>query len=333
VQGQVKAVDWQSAYGPFYTNNDTFTNNGTGTFATPVWQLSPAVNNPVIQPANQCVSLVVTVNVIPGGYYSLMGTCSEAGLCFTNTGEHFGWGEDTGVIVTAAVPLRTNMVDIVTASIDWYVRPTEGSNWCSAGVSGQHKIYITWATPTPVKGPVTLKRVDWACNKAKGSNSVDAVATAIHNKIQWFNLNNSCLNNAWLVLDAQGNPGYDCESLSQAMQYVLGVLGVSADLRYAYAATNSTPPPSCTSLETRTCPGGVHGYEELRYWAGDWNKWDGCCVVNSTWYPGGSQGSFPSALEVMRSILRAPGQYQVWVWFNPDWTACTNPGPFPVPSP
>jgi hypothetical protein len=336
VQGQVKAVDWGSDDCLFYTNNDTFATDGTSQFSRPVWQLSPAVNNPVIQPANQFVELQVTANIIPSDDYSLMGTSPEAGLCFTNTGEHFPWGEDRSVAVTAAVELRTNMVDIVTASINWYVRPTSVSNWCSAGSSGPHTNYVTWASPITVNGNMTQKRINWACVTARGATSVDQAASAIHESlVNDFVLTNNCFDDAWYVLDGNGHPGYDCESLSECMRYGVGALGISGSVAYAYAATNSTPPPSCTAVETRSCPGGIHGTEDLRIIdaSGKPNEYEACCVVNSVWYPGGIHGSQSSALEVIRYWLDHGGK-QAWRYSDSQgWHTCTNPGPYPVPRP
>jgi hypothetical protein len=334
-QAQVDAVDWSSDSTPFYNYNADYAGDGSNTFSRPVWYRSPATNNPVVQPQGQQVGLSVTINVCPQGlYYTLIGTSSSAGLCFTNTSV-LATGTDQTVGVTASVPLRTS-VDILSASIDWFILPQpQGTGYCcSAGRSGDHENYVTWASPITVNGNMTQKRINWACDTARGATTVDQAASAIHESlVNDFVLTNNCFDDAWYVLDGNGNPGYDCQSLSECMRYGVGALGISGSVAYAYAATNSTPPPSCTAMETRTCPGGIHGTEYLRIIDASekLNDYEACCVVNSVWYPGGIHGSQSSALEVIRYWLDHGGK-QAWT-YGQDLQTCTNPGPFPVPRP
>lgn len=306
--------------------------DGTATFSRPVWTRD-GVNNPVIQPANQTVGLAVTINVCPSGYYySLIGTSSEAGLCLTNARVQ-ATGADQEVYVQAAVALRTNIVDIVSGSIDWFVAPIGSTNFCPIGTSGPHKNYVTWANP--YGSIATLKRIDWACNLVDGYSDTDNIEAEIHATLVGdFVLTNNCASNAWKVLDDLGSKGYDCVSLAGCHMLVSWSLGLDASVNFAYASTDS----DCSSMETRTCPGGVHGAESLYVLDSDRvpNNWEACCVANGQWYPGGIAGSFTSAYAVLTNWL-SRGATQAWIGSDTNspyyGQTCVSPGPYPVPSP
>ncbi len=330
VQAEVEAVDYWSDYIPFYNYTADFAGNGTTTFSRPIWQRSPAINNPVVQPQGQAVGLYVTINSCGAGF-KLIGLSSVPGLCFTNASVGVG---NQRVTVTASVPLATD-VDVLSGSIDWYA-VIGGPAWnsptqmCYAGTSGPHTNYVTWANP--YGSIATLRRIDWACNLVKGYSDIDAIEAKIHDTlVHDFDLDSNCVQNAWIVLDnlyPQGQ-GYDCVSLVTCHMLVSWTLGLTdASVNYACASTDS----ACSTQETRPCPGGVHGSETLYFLdsKGRLNNYEACCVADTWWYPGGIPGRYSSAVDVTRYWL-TNGATQAWIY--PDTNRCTNPGPYPVPSP
>ena len=296
VQAQVDAVDYGSDYTAFYDYNLDFAGDGTTTFSRPVWQCSPSVNNPVIQPQGQQVGLYVYINVCPAGLgYSLIGTSSEAGLCFTNASVWASGGEDH-VSVQAGVALRTNMVDMVSATIDWFVLPTGASNWCSAGTSGPHTNYVTWGWPsTYPKNTATLIRIDKVCNVAKGASSEAAIGDKIgpqatSRDLFYTNSIFSNLTNAWQVLDGQHG---DCGTLSTLMKQELDLLGATdSAVKYVYAcSTNSGWSPlvgdqPSFDLMVHRVPGDDN--TRLGFISGGWNNYEGCCLFQGKYWMGGA---------------------------------------------
>jgi len=318
LQGTVDAVDWVSDYIPFYSYSADYNGDGgTTTFSRPVWQLSPAVNNPVIQPANTTVTLEVTINVCPAGQtYSLIGTSSEAGLCFTNAIVN-STGSDQTEAVRATVWLRTNLVDIVSAPIYWFVLPQGSSSLCYAGMSGPHKIYVTWADPSTYGGnTATLKRIDKVCTVAHAAASEAAIGNLIGPQATSGSLfggnsifgNPPTLTNAWAVLD--GNDA-DCATLSTLMKQELDLLGAAdsaVKLVYARLGPDNSgwtgvvqdSPPS-TGYYVYRVPGNYS--TRLGYVAGNgFNNYEGCCLFQGKYWMGGLGTSRTSAAGVLHYV-------------------------------
>jgi hypothetical protein len=304
LQGQVDAVEWVSDYGPFYNYTADYSGNGTTTFSRPVWKLSPAVNNPVIQPTSDWVELEVTINVCPAGQnYSLIGTSSEAGLCFTNASV-VSTASDQTVGVLANTWLRTNLVDIVSAPINWFVVPQGSSSLCSAGVSGAHKIYVTWDDPSTYPGnTATLKRIDKVCTVAQRAGSEPAIGNDIGPQaasqslfdpnsgwsILGVGTNPPTLTTPWTVLD--GGHNADCATLANLMKYELDLLGATdSAVKYVIAWTGNwtgwivqNGPPF--SMYCRV-PGDPS--TRLGFISGGWNNFEGCCLFQGKYWMGGA---------------------------------------------
>ena len=326
-QAQVDAVDWTSDYTPFYNYNADFAGNGTTTFPRPVWQASPPVNNPVVQPANQAVGLNVKIKISPDwGTCTLIGVSSEPGLCFTND-DVLPTGTDQLVAVTASVPLRRNKVDIVSASINWYVLPWGATNWCSAGTTGPHTNYVTWANPSG--STATFNRVNWACNIAKGAASItsaavdfrDAIATSPgYSKPRVWNTN------AWQFLDS-GLHG-DCITLAILCTTGLAMVGIPAQPLCSFPTADGSPgwPPvsgsSCQSVATSTYACQGQQFNVKLVYPG--NNFEGFFTVSDpnikayTVYTQG--GPFTDQTYYYLQVLQfAAGQGgdQFWVWDYP----------------
>ena len=231
------------------------------------------MNNPVIQPQGQQVGLYVYINVCPAGLgYSLIGTSSEAGLCFTNASVWASGGEDH-VSVQAGVALRTNMVDMVSATIDWFVLPTGASNWCSAGTSGPHTNYVTWGWPsTYPKNTATLIRIDKVCNVAKGASSEAAIGDKIGPQATSRDLfyTNSIFSNLTQRLASSGRPARRLRNaihLNETGTRFVGGDGFCGELDVYACSTNSGWSPLvgdqpsstswCTGFPGMTTPGSA----------------------------------------------------------------------------
>ena len=257
--------------------------------------------------------------------FDLLGDGPDNYVDFTKTGNVSTGGEQE-LTITAGASLP-NQVNILVKTISWSIR-TYGFT-CGTWSSGPHTNYVTYGTPTGT--PPTEKRVSWVCSTASGATTTAAAANSLHTAlVDYFDLHYFVFDyysTAWEVLAAVR--GYDCLSLSCCMFDGLEMLGISGpSIQFVYGSSDS----ACTSEEQRTCPGGTHGLETVKIYAGDWNNYFANCVLGGIWYPGGVGGTWSSALSELRSILAVQGQYQAWKWGTPP-ASCTNPGPHPVPSP
>lgn len=323
LKAEVKAVVFTSDHGVLTSYTTDFAGNGGTIYNPRGWQKSPAANNPVTHTKGTNSTVTVTISVCPAGLaFDLEGTSSLTGLTFHKTGL-ISTGGDQTVSVTSdgALPAK---VDVMDQSVIWKV--TVNSKQCDAGTSGPHKVYLLWDTPIGT-WTATRKRIDWICTAAKGSTTIDTAEAKLHDElVQYYNLFNDA-QNPWLVLD--GGSGYDCRTLAMCHGLASQLLGIPAMVKYAYPSTDA----DCSAPEPiRLCSGGTHGLEKLGIQAsGGWNQYQACCVVNDKWYPAGlASGPFTSALAVIRDWLGGI-PYQAWVYSGS--TACSNPGPNPVPDP
>jgi len=208
----------------------------------------------------------------------------------------------------------------------------------AVGSSGPHKIYVTYGTPSG--SVVTEKRISWACSTAGGQSSLIGIADAIYNDFltppPYFGLGASAPSPLWLLM---AGSQYKGEWIDQAnlMKLAVQILGGTASIGYIYGSTDTTCySSSSNAFETRTCPGGSHGSEEIVVWAaGGWNNWEAVCVVGNKYYAI-QLDSNTIAVNILRTWLGSntpPGNYQAWVYPPGGTTECVNPGPRPVPKP
>lgn len=329
-QAEVDAVDWTSDYTPFYNYNADFAGNGTTRFSRPVWYRSPATNNPVVQPANKAAGLDVTIKISPAwGTCTLIGISSEPGLCFTNTNV-VAYGYDTNVPVQASVWLRTNKVDIVSASINWFVVPPGTTNLCSAGTTGPHTSYVTWTNPSG--STATFKRINWACGIGQGATSITAAAqrfqSAIASNPGW-NTNDPQLNvwdptNSWQFLDMHANG--DCITLAALACTGLGMVGISGTPCWSFPTADGSGPPwpavssnSCRSDATNSFQYGGELFNAKLVYPG--NNFEGFFTVSDPYIkaytiytptgPWANQTYY--YLQVLQAVDGVGGP-QFWVW-------------------
>ncbi len=332
VQAELEAVDYWSDFTPFYNYNTDFAGDGTTTFSRPVWQRSPATNNPVVQPQGQAVELNVTINVCPYGLaFELIGVSSVPGLCFTNT-DVIAAGGNQDVRVTASVPLA-NSVDVVIGSIDWYAL-IGGPAWnsptqmCFLNTSGPHTNYVTWANP--FASTATFKRINRACNIAQGAASITAAAEKFRDAISVSPGHGDGVHmvhnetNSWAFLDS-GQPG-DCITLADLACTGLAVIGVSAAPAKSWpTADGSGFPGAPATVTSSTCTAPTVAYFTynnqqftalLEY---PYNHYEGFFTVSDpyikayTVYP--AAGSFTNQNYYYLQVLKRVATDQLWAWF------------------
>ncbi len=352
VQAELEAVDYWSDFTPFYNYNTDFAGDGTTTFSRPVWQRSPATNNPVVQPQGQAVELNVTINVCPYGLaFELIGVSSVPGLCFTNT-DVIAAGGNQDVRVTASVPLA-NSVDVVIGSIDWYAL-IGGPAWnsptqmCFLNTSGPHTNYVTWGTPiTQTGNTATLKRMDWAARTCATRSTPHGCLTNIHNAVGSYDLKRTDPPNPiWVI--AGGAPA-QCFEMAEFYGTVAHLLGIpGGDVVYIYPKVGKTVNETMgqTNNESRLiassnpahptptthddfAPSELLGFRDNGTNPGD-NNFESCFKYTSdslTIYYAGGAGIYTTAQQVMNAVCH----WTFWGYTTAvGYDYCTNPGPFHV---
>ena len=98
-----------------------------------------------------------------------------------------------------------------------------------------------------------------------------------------------------------------------------------------FATTDATCYSTGYDPQTRTCP--AHGYEELRFYAGGWNRHEAVFHVNGVYYAV-KVAKDTDPFQIIKAIVTSPGNYQAWRYGVGDvWYTCTDPGPYPQPLP
>jgi hypothetical protein len=207
--------------------------------------------------------------------------------------------------------------------------------------SSTHAIYVVLDTPLEVATPKRLdKVVGWCDGLAAVTPCADAIWGGLGGTPPRFGLGGGSPPDPWWMMDPNG-PSGECIDLAKLMRNMCRLLGLGAgEIGYVYGSTDadcySTSP---SAFEARNCPGGVHGAEEIAFYAGGWNNWEAVFRI-SDWYYAPKVAKSQTPLEILRTILgaNAPGPYhtgthQAWVAAGGGTTCCQNPGPHPVPLP
>lgn len=229
-------------------------------------------------------------------------------------------------------------------SFDWYYdlddRLTPNVQFYPGG---DYPVWVTLGTPTGTT--VTAKRVKFVCSEAADQDQVTPCADAIYDALAGrrpvFDLGGGNPINRWFMMDP-GGPSGECIALAMLMQDMCRMLGLGdGEIGYIYGTTdNDCYSTSDDAFETRVCPGGVHGDEEIAYYAGGgWNNWEAVFSINA-WYYAVKETKSQTPVNIIKTILGAndpggehKGNHQAWVGAGGGTTCCEVPGPHPAPLP
>jgi len=145
-------------------------------------------------------------------------------------------------------------IDVLEEPIHWNIKVLHAT--CEAGTSGPHHVFVTWDIP---RGAPTLRRVAYACDVARGANSIAAAAERFRDHIAddpgftGPGLINDPL--PWSFLDRQqlGRTPGDCITLAGLAVVGLETVGIRAQLCKAYPTTDGSEghPVSVTTCQTK----------------------------------------------------------------------------------
>lgn len=330
---ELKKVEFTSDHGVLTDYNTDYDGSGGTTYDPRGWE-KDGENNPITHTKDSKTTVNATFVMKPSGLdFKLDGSCSETYLTFSKDGIT-STGADQTVSITSDGKLP-NKVDVIeNKEVEWEATVCDTKK-SEKQKSGPHKIFVTYDTPKSYS-PVTLKRITYATDKAKGKSSVGDIISPIHTHVNsFFNLNASCYPNGWKVLDG-GGAGHDCRSLSECKREAVGVLGIAGSIDLVFPSTDN----NVSSPETRADPDitdtdGDHGTETLRVYDGGWNNYEACYKANGTWYLGGINSTQDTALKVLQHWLTLTGVKQGWRYTDSsgNWQTNTAQGPYPVPGP
>jgi len=341
VRAELKSIEFTSDHESgganlLKDNNSNWTDNGTA-YVEPEWGKIPGRTNPISHTMNTKLAAKVTVKVEPSGVtFDLIGDGSDDYVDFHKTGNN-STGSDQEFTVTADANLP-DQVCTLTKSIDWKIEV--GTNECSAGSSGAHKIYVTYTTP--YGSEVTEKRLSWACEACNGGSTPTGIAEKVYTTFASdppiFSLTNyNVPNPLWRLMEGAPYRG-QCIDLANLMLLAIKMIGGSGTIGYVYGSTNADCfSTSSEAFESRTpCANTNHPGTEiiLVYSAagGAWNNWEAVCKVQNTCY--GIKLYEGTAIDILRYWLEESGNYQAWCYQDESgWHVCTDPGPYPVPEP
>jgi len=349
---ELKSIKFTSDHGLLSDNNSDWTDSGT-TYTEPEWipdgldsGSDPDQNNPVSHTKDVNLTVDVTVRVGPSGLsFDLAGDGADNYVDFTKTG-NTGTSADQIISITADAPLP-DMVDTLAKNVAWTIKLNDPNPQIErdVGSSGAHTIYVTYGTPSG--SVVTEYRMSWACTTANAESTPIGIADESYTDFEtpppYFELGADAPDPLWLLMAGSVYKG-ECIDQANLMRLAVQILGASASIGYIYGSSDTTCYSSSSDdYETRTCPGGSHGSEEIIVWAaGGWNNWEAVCVVDSDSpteddkYYAVQLDSDTVAVNILRTWLGSntpPGNYQAWVYPPGGTTECGSPGPHPVPKP
>jgi len=116
---------------------------------------------------------------------------------------------------------------------------TSGPYEKDVGISGPHKVYVTYGTPAG--SVVTEERMNWACGKATGAITAKDVADKIHvalNADPPIDGHDPIQTDNWLLLSGSPYQG-ECDEQARFMVKALQLLGSTGSSYLTYASRDS----------------------------------------------------------------------------------------------
>jgi hypothetical protein len=129
----------------------------------------------------------------------------------------------------------------------WKYKVPSGTNtWYTINTTS-HTVYVTYDAPSPGGAELTVKRIDWACEKADGATTESAVANGIHNGLgnvdpprEPGECSPQTLSDDWSLL--AGCPYYGwCNDQADLMEKGVEILGPSAISYLTFASKHDDP--------------------------------------------------------------------------------------------
>ena len=340
---ELKSITFTSDHGVLNNNDSNWTDSGT-TYSEPEWipdgpdpDTDPEQNNPISHTKNVKLMIDTTVKVAPSGLtFDLIGDGSNNYVDFTKIGLT-STGSDQVITITADANLP-NQVDILTKSIDWMIKLTDFDSYeRDVGISGPHKVYVTYGTPAG--SVVTERRVREVCTSADAKSSPNDCANAVYYALKPKSYSPAPAPRngpvpIWLLHNAGQTS--QCPGLAIYIQKHFEMLGLgTGGIRYCWAKADGT----CTydtwgvvHNQRRNFPVAGHSsptthddvflYERLRMIdAGSiWNNYEATCYFNGTYYAllGDYDGRFSSPYNVVTSCFSTAWYY----WNASSWVGC-----------
>ena len=298
----------------------------------------PEQNYPVSHTKDVKLTVDVAVKVAPSGLtFDLIGDGSNNYVDFTKIGLT-STGSDQVITITADANLP-NQVDILTKSIDWMIKLTDFDSYeRDVGISGPHKVYVTYGTPAG--SVVTERRVREVCTYATGKVALGDCANAVFDIL---NLSGSSFDLSgpmwgpspiWLLHDP--NEKSQCPGLADYVDKHFQMLGLGAGaIRYCHANPDGTYAASSSPIsQSRTLPFAGHSDptthddynpdEGLIHWDGSTppgaNNYEATCLFNGYHYALGVE-KFTTAKDVVKAAFTSIS------W---EYVALDSPGPPPT---
>ncbi|MCI5182535.1 MAG: hypothetical protein D3921_08460 [Candidatus Electrothrix sp. AW1] len=337
---ELKSIEFTSDHEDSSGNNILKDNNSdwkdTGTsYSEPEW-VSGGSNNPISQTKNTKITVKVKVKVEPSGItFDLKGDGPNNYVDF-NKADLTSTGADQEITLTADANLP-NQVDILTKNINWKIKiETVEFN---AGASENHKIYVTYGTPSG--SVVTEKRLSWSCSVCDNKSDTDDIVLAAHAYINTntppkFDVRTSAWPSGtppiWKILDSTHSGG-SCIAHSNLLKYISNILGIpGGNLVNVYSSSdlNFNTQENLT-INGRTCT--VVVVVDRGSGAYEWNYFEGCLSINSKYYPGAfGTASFTSKKNVHSAYAAWPNRLLYVTidsgarkFMDKDYTEYTNP--------
>jgi len=328
----LKSVVFPSSDGVLTNYNADYTTPG-GTVYSPCGWAKNGPNNPITHTKGSSVVANVTVCVAPcGEHFDLTGDGGNQALTFHKTNV-VSTGSDQTLSITSDAALSAQIL-VLDCGISWALTVKDGpgshSEW-----SGPHKVYVTWGQPG--SGP-TIKRVDWACNIAKGAYSKTQAAQKFRDALaddpgysdpQFYP-------EPWVFLDS-GDSG-DCITLAKLACAGLDMVGIYGGYRWAYPTADGSdgyPPVSENSCDNQirqnfAHQGAVFEAKLVFPASNGLNNFEGFFIVQDpgtkayTIFP--PRGPIEDDTYLRLKVLRSVASDQLWVW-NGDQSAYVGSPP------
>ena len=249
----------------------------------------------------------------------------------------------------ASLNIAGNITDqvyeyVASFNISWFYKvTTQGTGFDNSMGSTNHTVYVKWGDPTGGHS-LTEERIQWLTEECDENTTLTECSDDIFAGLDVagqppdFNLGGGNPTNKWHMMDPNG-PSGQCIDLAMLMEDMYQLLGCgNGEIGYIYATNDvNCYSTSSSAFDTRTCPGGIHGTERLRYYTSSgWNNWEAVFHVNGNYYAV-QETSNSDPLQVIQDIVGDndpnTGNYQAWRYLDGVWNTCNVPGPCPVSLP